>query len=173
RLKPSRSEDDCSAPTNVQYVYMPYDGKELKPLADTRELPADVATITTTAGRTVPFVVRVETGTMNRGIYQNAVLHDPTVDPAVSPFTPPRGWNRRLVAMHGVGCPSGWYLQGAAQGVTIFDAERLAAGDAIYINTLNHPTNSCNALLAGETAMMGKEHFIETFGVPLSTISTG
>ena len=68
RLTASRSGDDCSAATKVQYVYMPYDGKELRPLADTRELPANVATITTTAGKKVPFVVRVETGTMNRGI---------------------------------------------------------------------------------------------------------
>ena len=30
-------------------------------------------------GATVNFIVRVETGTMNRGIYQNAILFDPTV----------------------------------------------------------------------------------------------
>ena len=35
---------------------------------------------------------------MNRGIYQNAVLHDPTNDPAPTPFTPPPAWNRRLIA---------------------------------------------------------------------------
>jgi hypothetical protein len=169
---------NCSARTVVQYVYKPVGAPKdprqwYKPLPSTSSLPSDVAKTTTSTGETVNFVVRVETGTMNRGIYQNVVLHDPTVDPAVSPFTPPKGWNHRLVAMHGVGCPAGWYLQGAAQGVNIFDADRLGAGDAIYINTLNHPTNSCNALLAGETAMMGKEHFIETFGVPSSTISTG
>jgi hypothetical protein len=169
---------NCSAPTTVQYIYKPVGAPNdprqwYKPLASTSWLPPDVAKTTTATGETVNFIVRVETGTMNRGIYQNAVLHDPTVDPAVSPFTPSKGWNHRLVAMHGVGCPSGWYLQGAAQGVNILDAARLGAGDAIYINTLNHPTNSCNALLAGETAMMGKEHFIETLGVPFYTISTG
>jgi hypothetical protein len=169
---------NCSARTTVQYIYkpvgVPQDAKPwYKPLPTTSSLPPDVAKTTTMAGETVNFIVRVETGTMNRGIYQNAVLHDPTVDPAVSPFTPPKGWNRRLVAMHGVGCPSGWYVQGAAQGVNMLDVERLGAGYAIFINTLNHPTNSCNALLAGETAMMGKEHFIETFGAPFYTISTG
>ena len=65
----------------------------------------------------MPFVVRVETGTMNRGIYQNVVLHDPTRDPAPTPFTPPPAWNRRLIALHGVGCPSGWYRQGGVMGV--------------------------------------------------------
>jgi hypothetical protein len=171
-------DSNCSARTSVQYIYKPVGAPNdprqwLKALPSTSAVPPDVAKTTTVTGATVNFIVRVETGTMNRGIYQNAVLHDPTVDPAITPFTPPKGWNRRLVAMHGVGCPTGWYLQGAAQGVNILDADRLGAGDAIFINTLNHPANSCNALLAGETAMMGKEHFIETFGAPAYTISTG
>ena len=137
-------------------------------------LPADLAKTTTVTGATVNFIVRVETGTMNRGIYQNAILHDPTTDPPPAPLAPPRGWNRRLVALHGSGCPSGWYIQGGAMGAGgVLDAARLGEGYAIYINTLNHPTNSCNAVVAGETAMMGKEHFIETFGVPFYTISAG
>ena len=41
--------------------------------------PADsVAMTTTTAGLTVPYIVRVERGTINRGIYDIAVLFDPT-----------------------------------------------------------------------------------------------
>jgi hypothetical protein len=113
---------------------------------------------------------------MDRGIYQNAVLFDPTSDPPPTPFTPPKGWNKRLLAQHGSGCPGGWYIQGAAQGVNILtgtNLTRLSEGWGIFINTLQHPANSCNALVAGEATMMGKEHFIETFGVPLYTISTG
>ena len=75
--------------------------------------------------------------------------------------------------MHGVGCPSGWYIQGGVQGVNLFDKARLGQGYALFTNTLNHPTNNCNAVLAGETTMMGKEHFIEEFGVPFYTISVG
>jgi hypothetical protein len=168
---------NCSARTVVQHVYLPSgerdDDQPFKPLPAGGALPVDVAKTTTTAGRTVNFIVRVETGTMNRGIYQNAILHDPTVDPEPSPFTPPQGWNRRLLAMHGSGCPGGWYIQGARMGVTVLQQARLAEGYAVFINTLNHPTNSCNAFLAGETTMMGKEHFIETFGVPEYTISAG
>jgi hypothetical protein len=172
------TDADCSAKTVVQYVYMPKDAVDtkdgkFKPLPDPIHLPDDVATTTTMTGDTVKFVVRVETGTMNRGIFQNVILHDPTVDPPVSPFTPPKGWNHRLVAIHGVGCPTGWYVQGAAMGVNPLDKQKLGQGYALFINTLNHPTNSCNAVLAGETTMMGKEHFIETFGVPLYTLSTG
>ena len=187
---------NCSARTTIQYVYMPKDGKEFKPvpsetltrrqaqgerrvegpLTNTSTLPGDIATTTTVGGKSVPFVVRVETGTMNRGIYQNVVLHDPTKDPAPTPFAPPPAWNRRLIALHGTGCPGGWYRQGGVMGVNPLagaSITRLGEGYAIFTNTLNHPTNSCNAFLAGETAMMGKEHVIETFGVPDFTVSMG
>ena len=170
------TDANCSAPTKVQYVYLPNGAKDLKPLADAKAIPADAASTTTTAGKRVPFVVRVETGTMNRGIYQNLVLYDPAKDPAPTPFTPPPAWNRRLIAIHGVGCPSGWYRQGGVMGVnplTGAQLTRLGEGYAIFTNTLNHPTNSCNAFLAGETTMMGKEHFIEEFGVPEFTVSMG
>jgi Tannase-like family of unknown function (DUF6351) len=167
---------NCSAATRVQYVYLAKGAKDFAPLTDTHALPSDVATTTTTAGKSVPFVVRVETGTMNRGIYQNLVLHDPTKDAAPTPFTPPPSWNRRLIAIHGVGCPSGWYRQGGVMGVNPLagaSLTRLGEGYALFTNTLNHPTNSCNAFLAGETTMMGKEHVIETFGVPEFTVSMG
>ncbi len=170
------TDSNCSAPTNVQYMYRATTGGALKPMASTAALPADVATTTTTSGVTVPFVVRVETGTMNRGIYQNAILHDPTKDGAPGPTTPPKGWNKRLIAVHGTGCATGWYLQGAAMGVSPYTATnltRLGEGYAVFTNTLNHPTNSCNATLAGETTMMGKEHFIQNFGVPAFTVSVG
>src|SRR5229473_5937849 len=39
--------------------------------------PPDLATTTTTTGLTVPYIVRVERGTLNRGIYDIAVLFDP------------------------------------------------------------------------------------------------
>lgn len=170
------TDADCSAATKVTYVYRSTAGGALKPMPSATALPADVASTTNTLGVTVPFVVRVETGTMNRGIYQNAVLYNPTADAPVSPATPPKGWNKRLIANHGSGCVGGWYIQGAAMGVSPLTGDnllRLGEGYGIFINTLNHPTNSCNATLAGETTMMGKQHFIEEFGVPFYTVSTG
>ena len=160
-LGPARDEN-CSFATRVDYVYLPKGGTDLTSMPDTSRLPADVAMTTTLTGATVPFVVRVETGPMNRGIYQNVILHDPTREPAPTPFTPPAGWNRRLIALHGAGCPSGWFRQGGVMGVNPLNVTRLGEGYALFENTLNHPTNSCNAFLAGETTMMGKEHLIET-----------
>src|SRR3989441_5730371 len=60
--------------------------------------PADLAT-TTIAGRTVPYIVRVERGTINRGIYDIAVLFDPA-----RPWTalsPQPQWNGKVVYTFG------------------------------------------------------------------------
>ena len=46
-------------------------------------------------------------------------------------------------------------------------------GYAVVTNTLNHPSISCNPHLAGEATMMTKEYFIEHYGVPFFTVSTG
>ena len=164
----------CSAPTKVLHVYRSAVTNTFKSLpAGSTALPADTASTTTTAGVTVPFVVRVETGTMSRGIYQNVILHDPTTEPAPTHRQPPRAWNGRLIGLHGSGCTGGWHIQGAALGANLLDAARLGEGYALFANTLNHPTNSCNAFVAGEVTMTGKEHFIETFGRPAYTVSTG
>jgi hypothetical protein len=169
-------DEDCSANTQVHYLYLPSGAEELVNLPDTTEVPVDVAMTTNTLGTVSPFIVRVETATVNRGIYQAAVLHDPTTEPPPTPFSAPRSWNKRLIAVHGSGCPGGWNVQGNVLGVSTYSGEmlsRLADGYAVFSNTLNHPANSCNAMLAAETTMMSKERFVETFGVPDYTVSTG
>ena len=175
------NDPSCAAATKMTYLYMPAGGKALIPLVSPSSLPADVATTTSLTGATVKFVVRVETSVINRGIYQSAILHDPTTDPDPTPFTPPAGWNRRLIAVEGFGCTGGWYRQGDRIGNITTDGmpflllqlARLREGYALFSNTLQHPSNNCNAVLAGETAMMSKEHFIETYGEPRLTVSAG
>src|SRR5262249_26335672 len=49
----------------------------------------------------------------------------------------------------------------------------LSRGYAVVTNTLNHPSISCNPHLAGEATMMTKEYFIDCYGVPFFTVSTG
>ena len=173
KLGPAK-DADCSADTKITYMYLPQGGTAFKPLPSTTSLPADVAK--TPAG--LPFVVRVETSTINRGINQVAVLHDPTSEAPPTPFAPPKGWNHKLIAVQGFGCPAGWYIQGGAEGnlpgiAELLDQARLGEGYATFANTLQHPSNNCNALLGGETMMMSKEHFIEEFGVPRATLSVG
>src|SRR5436309_11317434 len=61
--------------------------------------PADLATATTTAGLTVPYIVRVERGTINRGIYDIAVLFDPAQP--WSALAPQAQWNGKVVYTFG------------------------------------------------------------------------
>ncbi|MCL2310534.1 MAG: DUF6351 family protein [Proteobacteria bacterium] len=172
---------DCSAQTKVTYMYMPKNDSTFKPLPAGNSLPEDVASTTTLSGQTVPFVIRVETGTINRGIYQTAVLHDPTTETLPTPLNPPKAWNKRAIAIEGFGCAGGWYIQGNAIGnlnsgdfkFNNLDPTRLGEGYATFSNTLQHASNSCNALLSAEAAMMTKEHLVKTFGAPEFTVSAG
>jgi hypothetical protein len=175
---------DCSAKTKITWLYLPKGASELVPLPAGPSLPADVATTTTTAGKTVNFVVRVETATIDRGIYQSTVLFDPTTDVAPTWKTPPRGWNGRLIAVQGAGCTGGWYFQGLTGGssasmrigaidASLWSVARLGEGYALYGNTLQNASQSCNSVLSGEAGAMGKEHFIKEFGLPAYTVSIG
>ncbi len=169
-------DENCTAATVVQYLYLPSGATALKSVPDPPAVPPDVAPTTTIDGRRVPFIVRVETGTINRAIYQIAVLDDPVHGGDASAVNPPPSWNHRLLAVHGTGCPGGWYIQGSAMGVSPTggaNVTRLGEGYAVFTSTLNHPSNSCNAFLAGETTMMVKERAIELLGVPKLTVSVG
>ncbi len=170
----------CSVETRVDYMYRSTEGV-FKPLVDrTAPLPADVVSTTTSDGRTVPFVVRVQTGTANRAVYESAILHDPT-QPDPDPWTRSPGWNGKLVYTHGGGCRGGWYHQGVATGGVLQDAPSgayvreglLEQGYAITSASLNRFSDNCSDLLASETHMMVKERFIESYGPPVYTIGTG
>jgi hypothetical protein len=172
KLVANASDPDCSAQTNVQYQYRTT-GNRFVPLTDTKTLPVDVKMITNAAGESVPYIVRVETLTIDRGISQITMLFDPTKDTEPSPTSPPKNWNHRLVYGHGTGCVGGWYIQGGVWGYAPMNDTWLSRGYAVASNTLNHPTNSCNAVLSGEAASMTKEYFIKRFGAPVFTFTTG
>ena len=162
-------DEHCSAATRVDYVYRTTGG-EYQPLPDGAR-PADLATTTTTDGHTVPFIVRVQTGTVNRAIYESAMLHDPAESPP-DPWSRSAGWNGKLVYTHGGGCRSGWYQQGRSTGGVLRDG-LLDRGYAVTSASLNVFGQNCNDLLASETHMMVKERFVESYGAPVFTIGTG
>jgi hypothetical protein len=172
---------DCSANTVVTYVYRAQnDRSTFHPLPSQTTLPDDVAFTTTTLGKRVPYVVRVETGTVNRAIYQIAVLHDPTAESAPSPAAPPAHWNHRLLYTFGGGCVGGWFIQGNKMGGTGGSGAMNMVTDAIvgkgyaYASaSLNVFGINCNDVLAAETMMMVKETFIEHYGPPLFTFGRG
>jgi uncharacterized tannase-like protein DUF6351 len=164
-------DSDCSIARRVNYVYRKTSGQFAALPQPFSTLPADAAMTTTVTGATVPFIVRLETGTINRAIYQTAVLHNPNSGEP-SPFAPPAAWNGRLIYPLGGGCIAGWYTQGPDL-VSPLNATWLGKGHAIATATLNTFGNNCNDLLSSETIIMVKERFIESYGVPKFTIGTG
>jgi hypothetical protein len=156
----------CEASTVVRYQYRTTAGA-LAPLADPSARPADLATATV-AGRTVPYIVRIETGVIDRAVYETAVLSDGS-DP--DPTRPPAGWNGRLVYTFGGGC-NGGYHQGAVTG-GVLDDLFLSRGYGVASSTLNVLDNNCGPIISAEAAMMVKEHFAETYGPIRHTIGWG
>ncbi|GAB3443808.1 DUF6351 family protein [Actinophytocola sediminis] len=174
---------NCSTQTRVDYVYRATSGV-FRPLPDPRVRPADLARTTTNDGRAVNYVVRIETGTVNRSIYEIALLHDPVVDPAPGPLARPAGWNERLILSYGGGCRAGYHQGG---GTVTFpppggtspavpsplNHSWLAKGYAVGVASLMVLNNNCNDVVGAETTVMVKERFVERHGLPRHTIGFG
>jgi hypothetical protein len=134
--------------------------------------PADLATTTTTAGLTVPYIVRVERGTLNRGIYDIAVLFDPNpATPAWTALTPQPQWNRKVVYSFGAstGQPR---LQFRSEQNWADDAA-LSRGFMVVDNSLTDSLYDSNRTLEAETLMMMKEHIVDAYGQIAYTVGNG
>jgi hypothetical protein len=163
-------DSDCFVKTRVDYLYFSTQG-QFKSLPSGKPKPSDVATIDRKGASSVPFIVRVETGVINRGVYQISMLYDPESS-AVSPFEKPTGWNGALLYHFGGCCEGGMYVQGK-NTAGVLEEKILRRGFAMASSSLNVYANNCDDLLAAETMMMVKERFIETFGPPTHTIGWG
>ncbi|MFL5295759.1 MAG: DUF6351 family protein [Phenylobacterium sp.] len=152
-------DGDCNAPERVDWFYRTTGGA-FRPLANRADRPADLATTRTIDGATVPYVVRVESGTLNRTIYRIATLDDP------------RGWNHRLAVSFGGGAGAK-YNQGTNTAEAALSDLYLARGFAHMVATELVNNLHGNAVLQGETLMMLKERFIERHGVPKWTVGNG
>ncbi len=169
-------DENCSVKTVVTYMYKSRNASSpetaFRPLSFGNQLPLDVAETETTDGKKVPYVVRIETGTINRAIYQTAILHNPASEPEPSPFTSPQGWNRKFLYTFGGGCTGGWYRQGSSLASLLND-QIVGRGYAEAVATLNVFGTNCQDMTASETMMMVKERFIEAYGVPEFTFGRG
>lgn len=132
--------------------------------------PRDMGTTTTSDGRRVDFIVRLERGTMNRGIYDIVVLYDPGKDWA--PTAPQAQWNRKIYYSFGssTGQPRrqsrttvNWATLGAQLGM----------GYLVVQNSMTDSSRNSNRVLMSETTMMMKEHIIDTYGTVKYTLGTG
>jgi Tannase-like family of unknown function (DUF6351) len=155
---------DCSAPRRTDFFYRSTAGS-FKPLPDPTSRPADLAQTTTRSGETVDYVVRVESGTINRAIYRWAVL--------AAGGQAGQGWNRRLVYEYGGGCGTGYHQGTLGQGAVLDDTV-LSRGYAKATASLNTFQTACNEVLSAETTMMVKERIVESLrAAPVWTMGSG
>jgi len=161
---------DCNAPTVMRFFYK----NTATPFAFVAYDPANppaaslVATTTTDRGVTVPYIVRQETGTLNRTIYRITVLFDPARP--WSPWAPQPAWNGKVLYLFGAGAGL-QYTQGSIAAT--FDDNGLSRGFATAAAVMtNHGTNA-NTKLNAEALMMVKERLAETYGPIRYTIGTG
>jgi pimeloyl-ACP methyl ester carboxylesterase len=155
---PGALDAQCNRP--ITYAYQ-YKSKVTGKFAayDPSSPPADLTTTTTDQGKTVPYVVRIESGDIDRSAYSIAVLDDGS-----EPFdrwTGPPAWNHKVVITHGGGC-AGMHTEGVTPSV--LDANSLGRGFAVLSTALEDSNQNCNLVVQAESVMMAKEHLTEAYG---------
>jgi len=175
-LGPPPASGPCAVPTIQEWFYRAKDNT-FKPLPSlSPPLPADLAQTTTIDGRTVNYIVRVESGTLNESIYRIAIIDDPT-NPIRNPWSaggkkPGAGWNGKLSFPFGGGCGPA-FRSGRNLVNSALANDPLSLGFAVAFGTRNTLGNGCNFVVSAETMTMIKEHFTEQYGVPRFTIGSG
>lgn len=130
--------------------------------------PAAIASTTTDQGITVPYIVRLEKGAMDRGLYDVAVLDNPAAGWA--PWASQPGWNHKVLYQFGGGTAP-WHTNGAPQDDLVDIA--LSRGFLVANNSLNRRAQNANDVVSAEALMMLKEHIAETYGPIRYTIGAG
>lgn len=177
---PARDAQCTTAPT---YSYKYKDAATgLFAAYDPAAPPPDALVARTTNDRavTVPYVLRYERGTMDRGNYVIVVLFDPS-----RPFTataPQPGWNGKLLVPFGSG--SGPQHGSGASGDptsgtdgedpgSVRDEAALARGFLVARSSLNVHDQNLNDNVSAEALLMLKERIVEQYGPIRYTLSNG
>jgi Tannase-like family of unknown function (DUF6351) len=164
------TDAQCNAPARYEWYYLPSDSTtaKLQPY-DPAHPASNVQMITNDRGVRVPFIVRDERGTADRGIYDIAVLYDPTKP--WTPWDPQPGWNGKAFFRAGGSCDTG-HVQGDYQSAALQETS-LVRGFAVLTSGMTVLGFNCNDVVAAEALMMVKEHFIETYGQIRYTMGEG
>jgi hypothetical protein len=183
RCNPGALDAHCNREPTYSFLYMPALASSVPdpliggPGADPRFLPyaldhpppaASVAQTTTDDGRTVPLIVRVETGAIDRGQYKIATLYDP--DQQKEPGSPPTNWDHKLLLLGGPNCGI-TYSEGTAPDVLA--ARALRRGFAVMSTALMATGSDCNLVLQAESIVMAKAYLISHYGPVRYTLGVG
>src|SRR5581483_2430233 len=176
-------DKQCNAPTRLAYQYKPAyaanGGVGFAGLGggvssfrdyDPANPPPDglIARTTTDQGVTVPYIVRVETGYLDRDQYQVASLFQPGKPWA--PWAAQPQWNHKLLITHGASCGDD-HTTGASPDVVNDDG--LSRGFVVMSTAADNAGHNCNVVTQAESLVMAKEHVVEAYGEIRYTIGTG
>ena len=170
-------DTQCNTEPVYRYEYMSSTTGQFSDY-DPQNPPSDIATTTTDQGHTAPFIVRIERGVIDRGVYDIAVLYQP--GEPWTPWSPQPGWNGKVVWVFGSGGePS--HEQIAPPGVTSSTVSALglrtelplSMGYAVATTAMAHNSQGFNDVVQAEAVMMVKEHLVERYGEIRYTIGTG
>jgi hypothetical protein len=178
-------DKQCNQKSTFQFFYLPKgsstDGAALPGTTsngsggsfqpyDPKNPPSDdqIATTTTTEGVTVPFIVRLETGYIDRDQYAIATLFDPKKK--WTPTAPQKQFNHRLVITHGFSCDTSY---SAGDAPSVMEPKVLGGGFVVMAHALDHAGHNCNLLTQAESLVMTKEHTIDRYGTVRWTIGSG
>jgi hypothetical protein len=154
-----------AAPAGLETCFKPYSAA----------VPAaDVAMTTTDAGVTMPYIVRVDRGTVNRGIYDIAVLFDPKADDAAAGWkatAPQPGWNRKVLYLFGASTGQPRLQFRSSQNWN--DDNALSRGFMVVDNSMTDSALNSNRTSMSETIMMMKEKIIDEYGEIRFTMGAG
>ncbi len=182
--QPTAIDAQCNEPVRFAFSYRRTDGSWAE--YDPDDPPSDVSTTKTQTGVTVPFIVRTETGYMDRDQYAISVIYDP--EKPWSGLAPQAQFNRKLLVTHGASCgidhqsgeaPSTTSDTVAVPGVPDFagagssPTTALGMGFAVMSTALNNAGHNCNLVTQAESMVMAKEHIVERYGELRYTIGTG
>jgi hypothetical protein len=160
-------DEKCNAAAPIVELFYRSTGNQWVAYTPTT-LPELIQPTTTDEGKTVPFIIQRVTGTANRGIYQIAVLVDPTKP--IAPWSTGQPWNLKYVNTFGGACSVNY------QQPTVGDVRsvaRLGLGFAVGTSSLNTYGNQCSDVISAEALMMTKEIIVERWGPIRYTIGDG
>jgi hypothetical protein len=163
-----RAQDaQCNAPTVFYYAYKTT-ANQFAAYDPAKPRPDDMATTTTDAGVTADYIVRIERGTMDRGIHEIAVLYDPSKPWTLWAKQPQ--WNGKLYIPFGAGCE---FSHSQGNPASVLNDMALSRGFMVASSSNTQYGTHCNDVTSAETVMMLKEHITETYGEIRFTVSTG
>ena len=178
---------DCSAPAVIGWYARMMAG-QWQQLSDPYGAPPSGTEYIQSGGRSVPFIVRIESVVINRSITRIAVLDNPRARGPNSGFVADE-WNHNLLYQFGESCGTGFH-QGSNQASDAFGqlgpvnssdlagpvldlTGHLQEGWMFAESTLTTFGVSCNPLTSAETLMMVKEHIVNEYGDVFHTVGAG